>query len=105
VPCSIVKNYEQVLQDPHIDARKVVVEVKGRDGATVKAVRNPILFDRDGPTIERLPPLIGEHSEEILTSSGFSSTEIERLVATGVTRLGNRDGGKRMEQKQEGAGA
>ena len=105
VPCSIVKNYEQVLQDSHIDARKVVVDVKGRDGGTVKAVRNPILFDRDGPTIERLPPLIGEHSEEILSGAGFSQAEIERFVATGVTRLGNRDGGRRLEQKSESARA
>ncbi|MBI5909181.1 MAG: CoA transferase [Betaproteobacteria bacterium] len=98
VPCSIVKDYEQVFQDTHIVEREVLVTVKGRDGKPVKAVRNPVLFDRDGPSIARLPPSIGEHSEEILVQAGYSAAEIGTLVSMGVTRLGTRDGGKRMEQ-------
>lgn len=99
VPCSIVMDYEQVFQDKHIEERKVLVDVLGRDGKPIKAVRNPVLYDRGGPSIARLPPRIGEHSEEILLGAGYSAAEIEALVSNGVTRLGNRDGGRRMEQK------
>lgn len=99
VPCSVVRDYEQVFQDEHIAERKVLVDVPGRDGKKVKAVRNPVLYDHDGPSISRLPPAIGEHSEEILGALGYSTAEIETLAAAGVTRLGNRDGGKRMEKK------
>ena len=92
-------DYEQVFQDKHIEERKVLVDVPGRDGKPIKAVRNPVLYDRGGPSIARLPPRIGEHSEEILLGAGYSAAEIEALVSNGVTRLGNRDGGRRMEQK------
>lgn len=105
VPCSIVRDYEQVFKDQHIRDRKVLIEVKGRDGQPVKAVRNPVLMDRDGPSVKRLPPRIGEHSEEILGGLGYSSAQIEKLVAAGITRLGNRDGGRRMEIQKERAGA
>jgi crotonobetainyl-CoA:carnitine CoA-transferase CaiB-like acyl-CoA transferase len=99
VPCSIVKDYEQVFEDEHIRERKVFVDVKGRDGKPVKAVRNPVLYDHGSPSIARLPPRIGEHSEEILLTAGYSADEIKALVAGGVTRLGHLDGGKRVEQK------
>lgn len=99
VPCSIVMDYEQVFQDKHIEERKVLVDVTGRDGKPIKAVRNPVLYDRGGPSIARLPPRIGEHSEEILLAAGYSAAEIQALVSSGATRLGNRDGGRRMEQK------
>ena len=105
VPCSIVRNYEQLFKDQHIQERKVLIEVKGRDGKPVKAVRNPVLMDHGGPSVERLPPRIGEHSEEVLGGLGYSAAQIEALVADGVTRLGNRDGGKRIEKQKEQAGA
>lgn len=103
VPCSIVKDYRQVFEDKHIVDRKVLVDVKGRNGGTVKAVRNPVLLDQDGPSIERLPPVIGEHSEEILSGAGYSPSEIEKLVSSGVTRLGHRDGGQRLERERANA--
>jgi len=98
VPCSIVRDYQQVFEDEHISARKVLVDVPGRDGKPVKAVRNPVLYDHDGPSIARLPPRIGEHSEEVLGELGYAAADIEALAAAGVTRLGNRDGGRRMEK-------
>jgi crotonobetainyl-CoA:carnitine CoA-transferase CaiB-like acyl-CoA transferase len=83
----------------------VLIEVKGRDGKPVKAVRNPVLMDRDGPSVERLPPRIGEHSEEVLGGLGYTAAQIDALVTAGVTRLGNRDGGRRIEKQKERASA
>jgi crotonobetainyl-CoA:carnitine CoA-transferase CaiB-like acyl-CoA transferase len=52
----------------------------------MRAVRNPILFDHDGPTVERHAPMLGEHSEEILRELGYSDERIGEFVTTGVTR-------------------
>ena len=98
VPCSIVRDYEQVFENPQIKVREVLVEVPGRDGGKVKAVRNPVLYDQGSPSIRMLPPRIGEDSEQILGELGFDANEIEAMAASGITRLGNRDGGKRLEK-------
>jgi crotonobetainyl-CoA:carnitine CoA-transferase CaiB-like acyl-CoA transferase len=52
----------------------------------MRAVRNPILLDHDGPAIDRHAPMLGEHSEEILRQLGYSTEAIGKFIAAGVTR-------------------
>ncbi|HLH87420.1 MAG TPA: CoA transferase [Xanthobacteraceae bacterium] len=87
IPCARVNNFKEVFDDPHIVARGVVGEVDHPRLGRMKAVRNPVLLDHDGPTINRYSPLLGEHSEEILRELGYAPTAIAELVAAGVTRL------------------
>jgi crotonobetainyl-CoA:carnitine CoA-transferase CaiB-like acyl-CoA transferase len=84
VPCSRVNDYEQVFADPQVRAREVVVEVDHPRAGRGRQVRNPILFDRDGPRIERPAPLLGQHSREVLAELGYPDAEIDRLIATGA---------------------
>jgi crotonobetainyl-CoA:carnitine CoA-transferase CaiB-like acyl-CoA transferase len=53
----------------------------------MRVARNPILFDHDGPEIERPCPVLGEHSEEILRELGYAPGAIREMVSSGVTRL------------------
>jgi crotonobetainyl-CoA:carnitine CoA-transferase CaiB-like acyl-CoA transferase len=53
----------------------------------MRTVRNPVLLDHDGPDVARHSPMLGEHSAEILRELGLAPTEVEALVASGVTRL------------------
>jgi len=53
----------------------------------MKAVRNPVLLDHDGPDVHRHSPVLGEHSGEILRELGYPPAAIAELVAAGVTRL------------------
>jgi hypothetical protein len=53
----------------------------------MRTTRNPVLLDHDGPTIDRHAPMLGEHSEEVLRALGYSPAAIEKLVASGVTKL------------------
>jgi crotonobetainyl-CoA:carnitine CoA-transferase CaiB-like acyl-CoA transferase len=52
-----------------------------------RAVRNPVLFDHDGPSIRRPAPLLGEHSREILRELGRTDSEIDALAAAGAVML------------------
>jgi CoA:oxalate CoA-transferase len=85
-PSACVNNFKDVFDDPHIVARGVVKEVEHPRLGRMRATRNPILLDHDGPTFERYAPMLGEHSEEILRGLGYSAAAIRQFVAAGVTR-------------------
>lgn len=86
VPCACVNNFKEVFDDPHIVARGVVKDVEHPRLGAMRAVRNPILFDHDGPTLERTAPMLGEHSEEILRQLGYPADTIAQFLASGITR-------------------
>ena len=61
----------------------------------------PVLLDHDGPDIHRHSPVLGEHSEQLLTELGYSKTAIGELAAAGVTRLASAKGGARSSEAAE----
>jgi len=87
VPCSLVRNFEDVFDDPQIQSRGMLVDSPRAGGGRTRSVRNPILLDRDGPVIRRPPPILGEHSREILEQAGYEASEIEKFAAQGITLL------------------
>ena len=85
VPCACVNNFKEVFDDPHMIARGIVKDIEHPRLGHMKAVRNPILFDHDGPAIDRYAPMLGEHSEEILRQLGYPANVITEFFTTGVT--------------------
>lgn len=79
VPCGPVSTIEEVVVDPQVRHRGMIVEV-----GSVKQVAHPIKFSQTPAQIRMLPPKLGEHTEEILSSLGYSPREIEELRAGGV---------------------
>jgi CoA:oxalate CoA-transferase len=86
VPCARVNNFKEVFEHPQIVARGVVQEVEHPRLGKMRATRNPVLLDHDGPAIDRHAPMLGEHSEEVLGELGYSSAAIRELIASGVTK-------------------
>jgi crotonobetainyl-CoA:carnitine CoA-transferase CaiB-like acyl-CoA transferase len=70
VPCAAVNTVEQVFADPHLDAVGLVQRVEHPAGA-VAQLRNPIRLSRTPASIDRPPPLLGEHTAEILGALGL----------------------------------
>ena len=92
VPCARVNNFKEVFEHPQIIARGVVKEVDHPRLGKMRTTRNPVLLDHDGPAIDRQSPMLGEHSEEVLSELGYSPAAITELVAAGVTRLAAKKG-------------
>lgn len=87
VPCSLVNDYKDVFDDPHIKARNVLQEIEHPVMGKTPAVRNPVLFDANSPTLRLPAPLLGQHSAQILRELGHSDVQIEALAKAGVVML------------------
>ena len=66
IPSGAVNNLKEVFEDEQIKHREVAVTIPHPISGTLKIVASPIRMSATPPTYRRAPPLIGEHSEEIL---------------------------------------
>jgi len=80
-----VNNLEQVVKDPQVRAREMVLEVEHSRLGKLNVVGTPMKFSRTACQIEKASPDIGEHTREILTDQlNLSPAEIEKLREEGV---------------------
>jgi formyl-CoA transferase len=85
IPYGVVNNFAQVFADPHVQARGMRFDLPHPTAGTIPMVRSPVNLKGSPPEYHRPPPLLGEHTEEVLAEVlGKSAEEIERLKAAGV---------------------
>ncbi len=84
VPCGPVLDVAQVFSDPQVLARQMLVQLPHPEVGTFKTTGLPIKLSRTPGGIERRPPLLGEHTDEVLRECGVADEEIARLRADGV---------------------
>ncbi len=86
VTANPVYEVDQLLDDPHVADRGVIVEVPDEEAGSV-LMHNIIPRLSDTPGILRSPaPSLGEHTREILTSIGCDAARIAGLVAEGTVK-------------------
>jgi crotonobetainyl-CoA:carnitine CoA-transferase CaiB-like acyl-CoA transferase len=83
IPAGPVLSIGDMLKDPQVLARDMVVEVEHSRLGTVKALGSPVKFSHTPTEIKRGAPLLGEHTREILAEYGYSDTEVDNLSAAG----------------------
>ena len=80
VPSGPINDIAEVLGGSYAQERGFVRELRNSAGDRVPLVSNPIDFDATPVTYDRAPPLLGEHTEEVLREwLGYSAEEIEAL--------------------------
>ncbi len=84
VPCGPVLDLAQVFSDPQVLSREMLVELPHPEIGTFKTTGLPVKLSDTPGSIERRPPLHGEHSDEILEGAGLSTEEIRALREQGV---------------------
>jgi crotonobetainyl-CoA:carnitine CoA-transferase CaiB-like acyl-CoA transferase len=89
VPCSKMNNIKEVFEDPHMIDRGITVDVEHPVMGKMKAVRNPVLFSEESPSIRKHAPSLGEHSAEILEELGYKNEDITQLAVSGIVLLKN----------------
>ncbi|MBM3357523.1 MAG: CoA transferase [Betaproteobacteria bacterium] len=85
VPCGPINSVEQALNDPHTLARDMVRTVQHPAVGELKMVGIPFRLNGTPATIRRAPPLLGEHTDEVLRGElGYSAERIAQLRAERV---------------------
>ncbi|MGV2985525.1 CaiB/BaiF CoA transferase family protein [Microbacterium sp. AGC85] len=85
VPLSAVKDIGEVVADPQIAARDMVVDVEYDGYGMLRTFGSPVKLDRTPPRARGLAPDKGEHSAEILRDFvGLAQTEIDALREAGT---------------------
>lgn len=88
VPASPVLSIGEMLSDPQVIARDMVVEVEHSHLGSTRTLGSPVKFSATPTHISRGAPQLGEHTREILGEYGYSDSEIEALAAAGDVVVG-----------------
>jgi crotonobetainyl-CoA:carnitine CoA-transferase CaiB-like acyl-CoA transferase len=84
VPCGPIYTMDQVFDDAQVQALGLVQAVPRNGDGVTRLVRGPVWVDGEPPAIWGHPPLLGEHSREILAELGYDNRRIDNLIARGA---------------------
>ena len=84
VPCAKVQRIDEVLNDPQIKARGMVMEQHHPVLGKIQLPNLPFHFSDCDTTITQVAPELGQHNAEIASSLGFSEADIASMQADGV---------------------
>jgi crotonobetainyl-CoA:carnitine CoA-transferase CaiB-like acyl-CoA transferase len=84
VPGGPVYTYEQTLEDPQVQARRMVIEVEHPKIGRMKAMGHPVKSTGEIASVRMPAPLLGQHTAEVLDELGLSRAEIDTLFASNV---------------------
>ncbi|KAG5941299.1 hypothetical protein E4U59_001814 [Claviceps monticola] len=87
LPYAAVNDVQATLNHAHTKARNMVVEMNHEACGPIKLVNTPVKFSDAQPSIRSAPPMLGQHTDEVLTEHlGLNESEILALREQGAVR-------------------
>lgn len=85
VPCGPINTISQVFNEPQLAAREMCIELKHQVAGKVPLVGSPMKFSQTPVDYQQAPPVLGEHSAQILTERlGLTKQQLQQLAADGI---------------------
>ncbi|MDP7358998.1 MAG: CoA transferase [Pseudomonadales bacterium] len=84
VPCAPVLKRMEMIRHPQVEASEIIIETEHPNVGNLRQARPAARFEGTPTEIRRGAPLLGEHTDEILTELGMSNGEIASLREQGV---------------------
>lgn len=80
-----ILNYQETIDDPHIQARNLITHAKSSKGKNVKVINQPIKMSQSKVDItQKVIPDFGQHTREILKEMGYREKDMDQLQKDGV---------------------
>jgi len=85
VPCALVQDYHTALaEDPQVRHNGAVLRFDHPVAGTMTNIANPVNFHGTPAAVRRAPPVLGQHTREVLLEKGFTAQEVEVLIREGT---------------------
>ncbi|MDQ2780685.1 MAG: CoA transferase [Pseudomonadota bacterium] len=84
VPCGPINNLAEVFADPQVQARGMTQPMPHPLTDSLRLVASPMKLSATPPTLRRAPPLLGQHTDEVLAELEIDPAERARLRTLGV---------------------
>ena len=84
IPCGRINTVEQILTDPHVIERGMIIELDHPALGIVKSIATPVHLSDSPLVYHRHPPTLGEHTDEVLAELGYDAATITRYHADGI---------------------
>ena len=78
VPCSSIWKIDEIVKHPQLASRDVLQTVDSKFGP-MTLVGSGFRLAHGSPGIDRPPPTLGEHTDEVLAEAGYTASDIERM--------------------------
>jgi len=85
VPCALVQDYHTALTlDPQVRHNGAVLSFDHPVAGPMTNIANPVNFHASPAQVRRPPPVLGQHTREVLLEKGFTARELDQLLADGT---------------------
>ena len=86
VPCGKVRTVKEALELEQTKDREMVVEMEDALRGNIKMLGIPTKLSATPGQVRLMPPVLGEHTKEVLNKLGYSNVEISELKDTGIVK-------------------
>ena len=84
VPCGPINDLAEVFADPQVLARDMKARVPHPLQPDLELVASPLKLSATPPQLRYPPPLLGQHTDEVLAELGLSAAEVAQLRQSGA---------------------